>query len=293
MSGVHWLKVTVETAQNHAEATEAALIALGAGAVTLTDAGDDPVLEPAPGATPLWRRVRISGLFDASLDCVRLVESLRAALPAATAIDAEPVPDEDWLRSGMRDYRPLRFGSRLWICPTGTRAPAADAIVVELDPGMAFGSGTHPTTALCLEWLDGADLRGTHVIDYGCGSGVLAIAALRLGAARAEALDIDPQALIASADNARRNNVAGQLSIATPDRVSGTPADVLVANILARPLIELAPRFATLVRPGGRLVLSGLLDSQGSEVRAACAPWFEWDSDATRDGWLRLDGCRT
>ena len=186
----------------------------------------------------------------------------------------------------------MRFGRRLWVCPGGLTAGDADAIRIELDPGLAFGTGTHPTTALCLEWLDSQDLAGCSVVDYGCGSGILAIAAAKLGAVHVRAVDLDPQALIATRDNAVRNGVAGRLTITGDPALVPRSADVLLANILAGPLVELAPRFATALGSGGRLALSGLLPEQADAVTAAYRPWFHIQSNMTRDGWVLLSGTR-
>jgi ribosomal protein L11 methyltransferase len=268
---------------------EDALLDAGAESITLEDAGDDPVLEPAPGSTPLWPHVRIKALFAASAD----PDALRASFPGATF---EHIADRAWEREWLKDFRPMRFGQRLWICPGGQRAPLDESVaapcLIELDPGLAFGTGTHPTTALCLEWLDAAQLQGRFVIDYGCGSGVLAIAALKLGAAGALAIDIDPQALLATRDNATRNGVAERLLVAAPDRAQHPPADVLLANILAEPLVELAPAFAERVALGGSIVLSGILQSQAAPVASRYAAWFDMRPATTRDDWALLYGVR-
>lgn len=282
---------------------EDALLAAGAASITLEDAGDDPVLEPPPGSTPLWPRVRIRALFDANVD----PDALRASFPNSSV---EHIADRAWEREWLKDFRPMRFGQRLWICPGGQR-PQIDAsgaepsplprdfpgqpccpLVIELDPGLAFGTGTHPTTALCLEWLDAAQLQGRFVVDYGCGSGVLAIAALKLGAAGALAVDIDPQALLATRDNAARNGVAGRLTVAAPDQPHPARADILLANILAEPLLELAPAFAERVAPGGCVVLSGILQSQAAPVASRYAAWFDMRPATARDDWALLYGVR-
>jgi len=274
---------------------EDALLAAGALSITLEDAADNPVLEPAPGTTPLWPSVQIKALFDAAADqdviAALLATELAQPLPP---LSFEPIADRAWEREWLKDFRPMRFGRRLWICPDGQRPDAAvpDACYIDLDPGLAFGTGTHPTTALCLEWLDGAQLHGKTVIDYGCGSGVLAIAALKLGAAAALAVDIDPQAVIATNDNAQRNGVADRLTVSTVDQMRAQPAHVLLANILAEPLMHLAPRLAELVRPGGELVLSGLLTQQAPAVAMPYAPWFDIQPVAIRDDWARLSGKR-
>lgn len=268
---------------------EDALLAAGASSITLEDAGDDPVLEPPPGATPLWPRVRIKALFDAAAS----PETLRALFADATF---EQIADRAWEREWLKDFRPMRFGQRLWICPGGQRPRLDEAAIepclIELDPGLAFGTGTHPTTALCLEWLDAAQLQGKFVIDYGCGSGVLAIAALKLGAAGALAVDIDPQALLATHDNAERNGVAERMTVAAPDREDRGPADILLANILAEPLLELAPAFAERVAPGGSVVLSGILQRQAAPVASRYAAWFDMRPATTRDDWALLYGVR-
>jgi ribosomal protein L11 methyltransferase len=276
---------------------EDALLAAGATSITLEDAGDDPVLEPAPGATPLWPHVQIKALFDASTDAVALLSDLRTVL-AAPLTDArfEHIADRAWEREWLKDFRPMRFGERLWICPGGQRpqldSSSYEPCLIELDPGLAFGTGTHPTTALCLEWLDAAQLRGSFVVDYGCGSGVLAIAALKLGAASALAIDIDPQALAATRDNAARNGIAERLTVAAPDEVQCAPADILLANILAEPLLELAPTFADRIAAGGSVVLSGILQSQVTPVASRYAAWFDMRPATVRDDWARLDGIR-
>jgi ribosomal protein L11 methyltransferase len=268
---------------------EDALLAAGAASITLEDAGDDPVLEPPPGATPLWPRVRIKALFDSAADA----DALHASFPDATF---EHIADRAWEREWLKDFRPMRFGRRLWVCPGGQR-PHLEACVeapclIELDPGLAFGTGTHPTTALCLEWLDSASLPGKLVVDYGCGSGVLAIAALKLGAAAALAIDIDPQALLATRENAARNRVAERLTVTGPNEASARLADVLLANILAEPLLELAPAFAERVVPGGCVVLSGILRAQAAAVASRYASWFDMRPASVRDDWALLYGVR-
>jgi ribosomal protein L11 methyltransferase len=197
----------------------------------------------------------------------------------------------------LKNFKPMRFGERLWICPgdqlpPAELLPASGPIIIRLDPGLAFGTGTHATTAMCLEWLDGAQLAGKRVIDFGCGSGVLAVAALKLGAAHATAVDIDPQALIATRDNAQRNAVEDRMSIHAADIDIAAPAHVLLANILADPLISLAPKLAGLVVPGGKLVLSGLLREQAAQVSIRYAEWFDVAQPVFRDDWARLDGVR-
>lgn len=286
------------------EPFEEALLAAGALSITLQDAADNPVLEPAPGTTPLWPSVQIKALFAAAADRDVIAALLKAELAQPLpALSFESIADRAWEREWLKDFHPMRFGRRLWICPAGQRPAAAELpsetpdaglepCFIDLDPGLAFGTGTHPTTALCLEWLDGAALAGKAVIDYGCGSGVLAIAALKLGAAHALAVDIDPQAVIATADNAQRNGVADRLRVCTVAEMTAAPADVLLANILAEPLVTLAPSLAALVKPGGHLVLSGLLTHQAPQVATPYQPWFDIDPVAIREDWARLSGKR-
>ncbi|MET0533699.1 MAG: 50S ribosomal protein L11 methyltransferase [Steroidobacter sp.] len=280
---------------------EDALLAAGASSITLEDEGDDPVLEPLPGTTPLWPRVRLKALFDGDVDPVPLLQSLNEELgselsPPLDDARFEKLADRAWEREWLKDFKPMRFGNRLWICPGGQRPSAelldSSAVLIELDPGLAFGTGTHPTTALCLEWLDNAPVTGKRAIDYGCGSGILAIAAAKLGAAAVSAVDIDPQALLATRDNAERNNVAALITPQLVEAASLAPAEILLANILAGPLESLAPTFATLVRTGGQLVLSGILREQAEAVATRYAPWFDIAPAVVRDDWARLDGVR-
>jgi ribosomal protein L11 methyltransferase len=286
------LQLTIDVGERDPAPYEDALLELGAVAVTLEDAADDPVLEPGPGETPLWPTVVVKALFDPDTNPAALERALAEALPDGPSPRFEVLADQAWERVWLEDFRPMRFGRRLWVCPGGLPAGDADAIRIELDPGLAFGTGTHPTTALCLEWLDGQDLAGCSVVDYGCGSGILAVAAAKLGAAHVVAVDIDPQALIATRDNALRNRVAGTLTVTGEPALAPRSADVLLANILAGPLVELAPRFAEAVVPGGRLALSGLLPGQADAVTAAYRPWFHIETTTTRDGWVLLSARR-
>jgi ribosomal protein L11 methyltransferase len=277
------------------EAVEAALEDVGALAVTLLDAEDHPIYEPAPGETPLWPTIVLSALFEEATDragIVHVLVDVEAGI-APEQITFREVADADWTRAWMDRYEPMRFGTRLWIYPSTIEPPDdPESVIVRLDPGLAFGTGTHPTTALCLDWLDGQALDGCDVIDYGCGSGVLAIAALALGAARVVGIDTDPQALDASADNAARNGFAGRLDLRLPDGEEPAPADVLVANILAGPLHALAPHLAALVVPGGRLALSGILAGQEADLLERYAEWFEGLRVTQREDWIRIDGRR-
>lgn len=287
-----WRQFVMELGQLAAEPVEAVLERHGAQAVTLSDAGDDPVLEPGRGETPLWPATRIAGLFGPDTD----FDALRADLVGTFGLDEMPahrvevLPDRPWEREWLKDFGPMQFGERLWVCPAGTRPEARGAVIVELDPGLAFGTGTHPTTALCLEWLDGLDLAGKRVLDFGCGSGILAIAALKLGARRAVGIDIDPQALTASASNARRNGVASRLAT-RPDRTDDQ-FDVVLANILAGPLVENADWLSARLARDGRLALSGILASQASAVAETYCRHIEFAPPAGKDEWVRLSGRR-
>ncbi|KAF1720608.1 50S ribosomal protein L11 methyltransferase [Pseudoxanthomonas mexicana] len=285
---------------------ETALEDVGALSVTLLDADADTgnehaILEPGVGETPLWKALVLTALFDADADALTLLAALEAFDPGLdwTQVGFRKVEDEDWERAWLDQFQPMRFGARTFIVPWNHDVPSDagdDAAIVRLDPGLAFGSGTHPTTALCLRWLDAlaADglLEGRHVLDFGCGSGILALAALKLGAAKAVGVDNDPQALLASADNAQRNAVDADFSVYLPDDEPVTTYPVVVANILASALDALAERLAARVAPGGRIALSGILKGQEDELLARYEPWFDALS-ATRDGdWMRIDGIR-
>ena len=290
-----FLQVTLDLEGRDPGAAEDAFFALGSSAVTLGDAADHPILEPRPGETPLWPDVRVTALFDAATDPVALTTALAAALDVdAAAIACERLEDRAWEREWLKDFKPMRFGRRLWICPGGQQVdPSADSpVILELDPGLAFGTGTHATTAMCLEWLDGADLRDRAVLDYGCGSGILALAALKLGARSAHAVDIDPQALLATGENAARNGLSARLVVQPVEAALPGPFDVVLANILAGPLVELAPILAGLTRGRGSVVLAGLLDEQAETVAAAYRTWFDIDTVASRGGWTARAGRR-
>lgn len=292
MSDPTWLQLTLLADGRDPEPFEDALLAAGALAVTLTDNDDQPVLEPAPGETPIWPRTRVTGLFEAHTDIeavkYRLTHTLGPELLATVWLDG--LEDRDWVRVWLEDFHPMRFGRRLWVCPGDVAPPDPEAVNLLLDPGLAFGTGTHPTTALCLTWLDGAELQDRRVVDYGCGSGILGIAAALLGARRVHVVDIDPQALLACDQNAVRNGVADRIVPVNPDALAPASADVLLANILAGPLIALAPCLSRLLVPGGRLVLSGILREQAESVRTAYAPWVTFEPLQERDGWVLLTG---
>ena len=289
-----WLQLRLAITPEQAPALEDQLLELGAVSVTFMDAEDQPIFEPDLGTTPLWSNTHLLALFEADTDSEALLQHLRllwqAELPAH---ELEQIEDQDWERSWMDNFHPMRFGERLWIVPSWHAAPEPDAVNLLLDPGLAFGTGTHPTTSLCLQWLDAQQLQGKTLIDFGCGSGILAIAGLLLGAEHAVGTDIDIQALEASRDNAQRNQVADdRFDLYLPEQMPDTPADVLVANILAGPLVSLAPRLASLVKPGGLLALSGILAEQTDEILQAYRDDFELDPVANQEGWIRVSGRR-
>lgn len=294
-----WLQVRIPVPQDLVEAVETALTEAGAHSVSLLDAGDEALHEPDPGETPLWSETLVEGLFDDDADRNELARALEAAgLAELTGrLRFGRLDDRDWERAWMDRFEPMRFGRRLWLCPSHLEPEPDWERVIRLDPGLAFGSGTHPTTALCLAWIDAARLEGCDVLDYGCGSGVLAIAAGLCGARRLVAVDHDPQALLATADNAARNGLAGRIETLTPegfDRLEGDRGrfDVVLANILAGPLVNLAPGLLDALRPGGHLVLSGILPEQAESVVRAYERLGTPVDSSERDDWVRLVFCR-
>ncbi|MES2310996.1 MAG: 50S ribosomal protein L11 methyltransferase [Pseudomonadota bacterium] len=294
------LSLIVRTEQQ--PGTEEALDDLGALSITLQDANaetpdEQAIFEPGVGELPLWPTITLNALFDAGADRRGLAEALGELLPwlEPDQLTFRDVADQDWERAWMDQFKPMPFGRRLWIYPWNIEPPADDeSVVVRLDPGLAFGSGTHPTTALCLEWLDALDLAGKTLTDFGCGSGILAIAALKLGAASAVGVDNDPQALTASIDNAERNGVADRLAVFLPQdfNAAAAPADVFIANILAGPLGELAPTFAAAAKPGAPFAISGILVGQQDELLQRYAEWFDDLRVDTREDWVRISGRR-
>jgi ribosomal protein L11 methyltransferase len=284
---------------------ETTLLEIGASSITFVDRGDEPVLEPKPGEVRLWSDTLVRALFQApsgmessdagALDAARNLEALAAVLgPHVTqTARVRAVKDQDWERVWLADWKSMRFGRRLWVCPTAADLPDdPNAVVVRLDPGLAFGTGTHPTTALCLQILDSLPVTGRNVIDYGCGSGILGIAALKLGAAHVTAVDLDPQALLATRENAIRNGVSANIDVqGVSEHGDDAPgaglraAYCVMANILAGPLIELAPKLTAACEPGGYLLLSGLLKTQAYAVKAAYARGFDMVQVVERDDW--------
>ncbi len=290
-----WKQLVIEAGALDLDSLESALFALGALSVSIEDAGDEPILEPAPGSTPLWSNTRLKALFEhgARMGAVREELALRLGLASLPEHHDETLPDREWERVWLEDFnQAMNFGERLWVCPGEHRPEQDNAACVHLDPGLAFGTGTHPSTAGCLQWLDAHPPQAQRVLDYGCGSGILAIAALKLGARRALGVDNDPQALIATEANAHRNAVAGRIQALPPQGLAAVGYDLVLANILARPLIALAPVLSVLTAPGAQIVLAGILSEQADAVIARYASWFTLQATALREDWVLLSGIR-
>jgi len=293
-SGSSWPQVTLATAGSEVEATENALMLAGALSITYLDEHDDPVLEPAPGEMRLWDNLLLVALFEQG----RAKEDVIACVCKELKLDGlnenafSWVEDQAWERAWMDEYKPMQFGSKLWICPTHVEPPEPDAVNILLDPGLAFGTGTHATTALCLQWLDAADLDHKRVIDFGCGSGVLGVAALLLGADKVYATDIDPQAMQATGDNAKANHVIERLILQAATELEKHKADILVANILFQPLVDLKDFFAELLVGKGEIVMSGVLEDQVEQLRSHYESSFEIQSVKVLDGWARVYAIR-
>lgn len=291
-----WIQIRFQSNKDQSDLLENAVLEAGALSVTFEDSKDQPIFEPPIGTTPLWNDLIISVLFDANIE----IEPTLAVIQLIYGSElprhkVEILEDKDWEREWIKSYKPMQFGQRLWIVPSWTQPPEPDAVNLMLDPGLAFGTGTHPTTALCLRWLDGADVKGKTVIDFGCGSGILAIAALLLGAEKVYAIDIDPQALTATIDNGVRNNIdKDKLITYLPEDVPvGLDAEIVLANILAGPLISLAPQLIGHCRTNADLVLSGLLAEQAEQVSTCYSASVELDPIAQEDDWIRINGKKT
>jgi ribosomal protein L11 methyltransferase len=280
------------------ELLEALAGELGALSVSIEDAAQEAArnawLETTPGAPPPWTQLRVHALFAADVDPADLERTIARFLGPSVSCtgSVDHIRDRDWVREWMRQARPLRFGKRLWVCPTSAPLPAGseNGVLLRLDPGLGFGTGTHESTALCLEWLESQRLAGTNAIDYGCGSGILGIAALLLGAERVRACDVDLRALDATRENAQRNHVTSRLWVGPPDQMSGDPAHVIVANILSSTLCELAAKFERHQRPHGDLVLSGILSHQAAAVEEAFSLWYSTAIWKRRGDWVLLHG---
>lgn len=290
-----WLQLKINTSRANAETIEDALLAAGAVSVTLEDNADQPILEPALGETPLWNETRITGLFDAEINTADATQVIRQYYGEELPLyQWEQLEDKDWEREWMNNYHPIQCGDNLWICPSWLAPPQPEATNLMLDPGLAFGTGTHPTTFLCLQWIAEQDMRGLSLVDYGCGSGILGIASLLLGADNVIGVDIDPQALIATQENAGRNQLpTNSMPVYLPADCPGAKVDILLANILAGPLAELAPALNSLIKTGGKICLSGILASQADEVIAAYSPWFQFDPVVRQEEWVRLTATKT
>jgi ribosomal protein L11 methyltransferase len=290
-----WLELSVHVSRQNAPLVESLLQNEPVLALTLTDAADNPVLEPGVGETPLWPSVCVTALFsgDTPVDSLSRILSLVPGVERPQQVNFRKFEDQQWARLWMDRFKPMRFGHGLWIVPADQEVPAGATHVLKLEPGLAFGTGTHPTTRLCLQWMDGHDFQGQTVVDYGCGSGVLGIVAAIKGAANVICVDNDPQALAASGENAARNDVAAHIQTLMPAQFKPVQADVVLANILAGPLIGLAAGLLATLRPGGSLVLSGILEEQAQEVAAAYRAHIDHLTITADDGWARLQGRKT
>ena len=287
-----WQQIICRTNRQYQQAISDTLEAAGAVSITYQDAGDQPVLEPLPGETPLWNDIIITGLFNNPDNIAAILFSIQAHTEwQIKELRTETLAEQDWERAWMKDFHPMKFGENLWIYPSWFDIPDDDSTKILLDPGLAFGTGTHPTTALCLEWLDQNPPINKTVIDYGCGSGVLAIAATKLGASTVQATDIDEQALLATRDNMHRNNLADELILTCfPEQLPDQTVDLVIANILSGPLVELADTLLKLIKPSGSIVLSGVLDNQLEHIQAAYAPYLKNIQVQQQDDWIRFSG---
>lgn len=292
---MHWIQLTLIADLVAAEPISELFHQSGAIAVTFHNAGQQPIFEPELQTTPLWNKTQVIGLFDANADIKILLQQLKKNVSQEVfhSQRIEILSEKDWIREYQQNFQPLKFGKNLWVCPSWHKIPDNHAVNIILDPGLAFGTGTHATTALCLEWLEANIKNSEVVIDYGCGSGILAIAALKLGAKQSYAIDIDPQALTAVETNRSSNQLSTtQLLAFFPQHLPIIKVDILIANILAKPLIELAETFSSLIKSQGKLVLSGILLEQVTEVCAVYQPWFKFSPPIYKDEWARLEGVK-
>ena len=290
-----WQQLKIQLHSEDASYFEQILFDSDAISISYLDAEDQPVFQEEPGSTPLWDNTFLLCLFNTKTDLGSLLNKLRCNTKVLNnkSLNIELIEDQDWERSWMKDFEPIQFGEKLWICPSWLSPPEPNAVNIKLDPGLAFGTGNHATTSLCLRWLDQADVRGSEVIDYGCGSGVLSIASALLGAVKVHSVDNDPQAISATIDNSRRNKVPGDvLTTYLPEAVPPVHADILIANILERPLIDLSEKFAELVKKGGYIALSGLLEEQIPSLLSCYDRWFDMEAPRVEQGWVLLCGTR-
>ena len=290
-----WQQLKIQLHSEDASYFEQILFDSDAISISYLDAEDQPVFQEEPGSTPLWDNTFLLCLFNTKTDLGSLLNKLRCNTKVLNnkSLNIELIEDQDWERSWMKGFEPIQFGEKLWICPSWLSPPEPNAVNIKLDPGLAFGTGNHATTSLCLRWLDQADVRGSEVIDYGCGSGVLSIASALLGAVKVHSVDNDPQAISATIDNSRRNKVPGDvLTTYLPEAVPPVHADILIANILERPLIDLSEKFAELVKKGGYITLSGLLEEQIPSLLSCYDRWFDMEAPQVEQGWVLLCGTR-
>lgn len=287
-----WIQLKIDVTEKDAEAVSTLMSGNGAQAVTFTDAKDSPLFEPKPGELVLWPNTTVIGLFEADHDMQGVIQRMAQTkvLGEDFVYKLDQLEDKDWEREWMDNFKPMQFGERLWICPSWCDIPNPEAVNIMLDPGLAFGTGTHPTTSLCLQWLDKQELTDKTVLDFGCGSGILGIAAVKLGAQRVIGVDIDPQALEATQENARRNHCEADFELYLPEQQPDAPADLVLANILAGPLRELRELIAGQCKQGGHLVLSGILESQAAELNELYGEFFDMDEPEFLDEWSRLSG---
>jgi ribosomal protein L11 methyltransferase len=287
-----WQQLKINVESHDAEAVGDLLSENDAQAVTFVDAKDTPMYEPKPGEVLLWPDTQVIGLFDADNDLQNLIGLVRKSFNDEIEIVLDQLEDKDWEREWMDTFHPMRFGERVWICPSWCDVPEPSAVNILLDPGLAFGTGTHPTTSLCLKWLDASDMKNKIVVDFGCGSGILAIASLKLGAKKVIAIDIDPQALLATKENALRNGVEKNLEVYLPEDQPTLEADIVLANILAAPLKELCDVISDYCKVGGKLLMSGILEEQSDSVEAHYNAQFTFDSPIIDGEWARLSATK-
>lgn len=295
MDSSQWIHLNIEASPQQIEHIEDAVLEAGAVSVTLQDAADQPILEPGVGETPLWDSCILTALFPASIDTHTTEQQIQSNLPFSMRSSWDLVEDKDWSQEWKKHFKPIACSDgRLWICPSWIDAPEPDAVNLRLDPGLAFGTGSHPTTMLCLNWLEKQTVEGKTVIDFGCGSGILGIAALLLGAEKVWAIDNDPQALLASRDNAQRNGIKdNRLITLLPEQIPAeAKADIMLANILAKPLIDLAQQISELTLSQGQLCLSGILSHQVDQVSGAYIDQFTFASPVIDDNWVQLSAVK-
>ncbi len=294
---MNWLQIAINTTKDNAERAEDCLFSAGAQTVTLTDAADQPILEPGVNEVPIWNAVIITGLFNFDNNQQALLDSINLCMADTSySCSSEILEDQNWTRAWMDHYHEMQFGERLWVCPLHVEPPQPEAINLRLDPGLAFGTGIHPTTSLCLRWLDQNITTQDTLLDYGCGSGILAIAACMLGTKQADCVDIDPQALLATHSNAEINNVAKRVNTYLPEDYlkhhAGTQYDIVMANILSGPLAELAPTLARHTKANGDIVLSGILREQADTVLNTYSQFFKMDDPVFEEDWVMLHGVK-